>query len=56
MAYTRINKGRYLQAWQLRQTGITFNEVGNIMKISKSRARQMVIIYAALLKHRKINS
>ena len=56
MAYTRINKARYLQAYELRQTGLTFEEIGNTMKISKSRVRQMVVIYAALLKRRKILS
>lgn len=56
MAYKRINKARYLQAWKLRQAGLTFNKIGDIMRISKSRARQMYIIHDFLFKRRKLEN
>jgi len=33
---------RYYQAWELRQQGKKFREIGNIMYISSERARSLV--------------
>jgi len=36
------NMARYYQAWELRQQGKKFREIGNIMYISSERARSLV--------------
>lgn len=38
--YTEINKRRLL-AWELRQRGMTWREVGKHLDVSDSRARQL---------------
>jgi len=47
------NLKRYYQAWDLRQQGKTFKEIGNIMKISKSWASDLVHFIDFKIKYRK---
>jgi len=47
------NLKRYYQAWELRQQGKKFREIGKIMYISSERARTLVSYIDFKIKHQK---
>ena len=47
------NMARYYQAWELRQKGKKFKEIGKIMYISSERARTLVSFIDFKIKHQK---
>jgi len=47
------NLKRYYRAWELRQRGKTFQEIGEIMKISRGRANQLVHYIDLKIKYKK---
>lgn len=47
------NLKRYYQAWELRQQGKTFKEIGEVMKIDKSWAASMVSFVNLKIKYQK---
>ncbi|MBI4226320.1 hypothetical protein HY612_04370 [Candidatus Roizmanbacteria bacterium] len=47
------NLSRYYHAWQLRQKGKTFKQIGEIMGIHKSRANFLVHFIDYKIKYKK---
>lgn len=47
------NLKRYYQAWELRQHGKTFNEIGEVMGICQSRVNFLVHFIDSKIKYQK---
>lgn len=50
------NMSRYYQAWELRQQGNTFKEIGDIMNVSKNWANFLVHFIDFKIKYKKSTS
>ena len=47
------NMSRYLQAWTLRQEGLTYREIGQIMGFGVERARSLVSYINIKIEYKK---